>query len=666
MICLTIVFILILVANVNTLVQIGANTNVVFYWERSQAYVNLIKQSLTWGNVSNPWQPTATTDPKTGWPTSDFSVVISFNALDMGGAYFLSAKGNANISIFSNPNGYITNKIYDKTTDIMTAKVNIPENSTHIILCFQNTTGPGLTDLVLLQPSYNLTSISNISNLLLAHFSRFDMLRFNPWTLSNTGFEFDWDQRTPLNWPRYIPPKHNPWETVTQVANQLNKTTDIWINIPWNATDDYIIKLAQLMLENLTKNNTIYVEYSNEVWNYLFPQANASEQAANDSVFNHGDPYHFNYDNCSNSVIWGWRRTVYQTKHIADLFKTVFGDENVGQWKRVRPILAGEASYSNVLRNCLDYFNAVFGPPSNTFHAVAIAPYFDLGEYRMWSNLTVDQVLDGLDSTRQQFLPEQGWNALFQVGIHAVHAAWYNLPVYGYEGGPDQTTGCGDCSLDAKIQANRHPRMVDICVSFLNGWYRFGFQTFNWFLAGASQSTGSWSWSLLEDMRQETLIDTTHMFNATSVIAQLPRPAPKLIAIDQVRKSSIEFNFGIPIPTENFNATNFMAHQVPYPNPDLRNLSANSTFLYPLQIHQSPIQIKISVYVAGQSGLLEGAINNQQFVQVQTSESTTFQPAPYMLFNLTLTTVPSLVTFRIRNIQSGYSIRSFDVVSLTN
>jgi hypothetical protein len=549
----------------------------------------------------------------------------------------------------------------------MSAVVNLVEGSTQLILCFENTTGPGLQDVILLQPGHNLISLSNITNLTLAHLSRFDMIRFNPWTLSNTGFEANWSDRTPLNWPQYSAPNHNPWETIPYLVNQLHKTVDVWINIPWNATDDYILTLARLMLDNLNKNNIIYVEYSNEVWNYLFPTAPANEHAANDSVFNHSDPYRFNYDNCSNSVVWGWRRTVYQTKHIADLFKTVFGQDNVGQWKRVRPILGGEASYPALIINCLDYFNAIFGPPSKFFHAIAVAPYFDLGPYGTWKNLTTDQVLDALNSSIEQFLPEQGWGEQASLGVHATYAAWYNLPVYGYEGGPDVATGCEDCSLEAKNNATRHPRMTDICITFLNGWYQFGFLTFNWFLAGASRiDVAIGPWTLLEDMRQETLIDTTTMFNSTSPVAQLPRPAPKLKAIDQVSQSSIDFNFGIPIPSLNFNATHYMHHHVPDPNPDLRYLQPNSTFYYPLQIRQAPIQINITVYVGGKSGLLEGAINNEQFVQVQTPETantTTFQAAPSMLFNLTQITIPSIVAFRIRNIQIGYSICSFDVTS---
>jgi hypothetical protein len=74
------------------------------------------------------------------------------------------------------------------------------------------------------------------------------------------------------------------------------------------------------------------------------------------------------------------------------------------------------------------------------------------------------------------------------------------------------------------------------------------------------------------------------------------------------------------------------------------------------------------VYVGGSSGTLEGAINNEQFVQVETPKTanrTTFKAAPIMQFNITQTNIPSIVAFRIRNIPSGYSIRSSDVVPLT-
>jgi hypothetical protein len=45
---------------------------------------------------------------------------------------------------------------------------------------------------------------------------------------------------------------------------------------------------------------------------------------------------------------------------------------------------------------------------------------------------------------------------------------------------------------------------------------------------------------------------------------------------------------------------------------------------------------------------------------------TTFEAAPTMLFNISQIPIPSIVAFRIRNIQSGYSISSFDVVVPNN
>ncbi len=66
--------------------------------------------------------------------------------------------------------------------------------------------------------------------------------------------------------------------------------------------------------------------------------------------------------------------------------------------------------------------------------------------------------------------------------------------------------------------------------------------------------------------------------------------------------------------------------------------------------------------------ILEAAINNEQFIQVETpstGNTTVFQPAPTIQFDIKQTIVPSIVTLRLRNIQNGYSILKFDVVPST-
>lgn len=44
-----------------------------------------------------------------------------------------------------------------------------------------------------------------------------------------------------------------------------------WFNIPHLATDDYILRYANLTKQLLRPDVDIYVEYSNEVWGTLFP-----------------------------------------------------------------------------------------------------------------------------------------------------------------------------------------------------------------------------------------------------------------------------------------------------------------------------------------------------------------------------------------------------------
>jgi hypothetical protein len=63
--------------------------------------------------------------------------------------------------------------------------------------------------------------------------------------------------------------------------------------------------------------------------------------------------------------------------------------------------------------------------------------------------------------------------------------------------------------------------------------------------------------------------------------------------------------------------------------------------------------------VAGSAGVLEGGINNEQFVQVQTpktANTTTFEAAPVIHFSISQSMVPCVVTLRLRNIINSYSI----------
>lgn len=76
----------------------------------------------------------------------------------------------------------------------------------------------------------------------------------------------------------------------------------------------------------------------------------------------------------------------------------------------------------------------------------------------------------------------------------------------------------------------------------------------------------------------------------------------------------------------------------------------------------------MTVYVAGNASLLEASINNDQFIQIatpQTANTTTFEPTSTIQCHINQTILPSIVALRLKTIQNGYSIISFDVIPIT-
>ena len=61
-----------------------------------------------------------------------------------------------------------------------------------------------------------------------------------------------------------------PFEHKIMIANELN--TNLWLQIPHLATDDFMHQLAVLVRDNLNPNLQLYIEFSNEIWHNGFIQ----------------------------------------------------------------------------------------------------------------------------------------------------------------------------------------------------------------------------------------------------------------------------------------------------------------------------------------------------------------------------------------------------------
>ena len=116
-------------------------------------------------------------------------------------------------------------------------------------------------------------------------------LRFMDWQSTNNSLEKEWSGRKLPDFYSMVGKSGdaiNRWgqrpsefehlfsggvalEVIIQLANLTE--TDPWICVPHRATPEYITEMAKLFKERLDPKRKVYVEYSNEVWNWQFKQA---------------------------------------------------------------------------------------------------------------------------------------------------------------------------------------------------------------------------------------------------------------------------------------------------------------------------------------------------------------------------------------------------------
>ena len=329
-----------------------------------------------------------------------------------------------------------------------------------------------------------------------------------------------------------------------------------------------------------------------------------------------GDPFRLNYDNCSNPGYWLWRRTAYQAAvRIPSLLSRAFPGQ-VGQGKRVRPLLSAQASSPNVLQQGLDYLQAVHGPPASMLHGAAVAPYFNLGPANTNQAITADGVLAALAENARNQSAAAGLSQDVPNALHAALCGYYGLQLRAYEGGPDTscpgpTSNCSDVSLRARAAASIDDRLTPIIEGYLNDWAAWGVTgPLNYFVAGATPLLDKYGvYGLLYDMQ----VQVTAKSRAVDNVRAAPRPPPAA---------------ALPAPPLQFyNATLYAGHSLPLLNPFLRYLSLNDTFYYLVRSSAAagaggPVGLRVTLLAQSTGALpIEVALGPSAAITVTTSAS---------------------------------------------
>ncbi|HEX8547316.1 MAG TPA: hypothetical protein VF691_10175, partial [Cytophagaceae bacterium] len=161
------------------------------------------------------------------------------------------------------------------------------------------------------------------------------------------------------------------YEYGIQLANITGK--DLWVNIPFYASQEYVTEMAKLHKNQLNKNLTVYVEYSYELWN-----------------FSSGRSAYLYFQSLTNDVKKTNDTMVYLTKKNWKIWKDLFGTES----NRVNRVLAGFSNYppGSYLYPTVDNYQG-----TGNFEVIAIDMFLGLGAkideaQKIGSNITPSQL----------------------------------------------------------------------------------------------------------------------------------------------------------------------------------------------------------------------------------------------------------------------------------
>lgn len=320
------------------------------------------------------------------------------------------------------------------------------------------------------------------------------LVRAHHWMETNSGpyglrYE-DYPQPDDAHWPAV------PVEIMAELGNRLD--ADIWVNLPHEATNDYVRELACRVHRTLKPDRKVYIEYSNEVWNASYPYSIAlhwigargcqeypdlqagCDQDANpgNGVYCEGFPGPTFYPACltANRRYFSQRST-----EIWDIFEDVFR----GRDRMVR-VMASQNGNTFLHRDYLSFRDAW-----RKTDALATAPYFGYryGLDQTVGSWTVDQLLQDLQTSATRGVP-----AAFQAMDNDAGFLAANYPtvaLISYEGG-QHLEGVGSLANDPNMNAlfdavNRDPRMGPIYTAYLEGWRQRGGGLFTHF-----KNVGQW------------------------------------------------------------------------------------------------------------------------------------------------------------------------------
>ncbi len=512
----------------------GINLTGIFDYSPEQPFVDMMHSARPWftkelDNPDNPWdsghahelsyRPDGypTEIPQTVPASSYPQQVATFWVIDAWkpGTYTILFEGSGELF----PNGIIDNLQHpDAHTYTFEVGENLPDEAFLQLIITQSEVTDPIHNIRLIMPGALSTYETQPFNPdWLDLLTPFKTLRFMDWGQTNNWGQpnawtwndpalFSWEERAQMNHYTWANEKGVPYEMMVQLMNELD--ADGWVCVPHRADNEFIQQMATFFRDNLEPERKLYVEYSNEIWNWIFGQTQ----------------WLYEYGCLQQGMDWPEGIVPY-LQNCLDIWTDVFA----GQEERIVRVAGLFTAWQDVSNRI------VFNLTPGSFDAVAPTFYFGLSEEGdealdlLGNSATVADVAWYVRQNRDQefaWIQEQKETIADSLG----------LPMVFYEGGqhitphpfgeePSYAQALLDLQRDTAI-FNLYTEWFDLLRQLNDGpesWLMMHFS----FIRRRSARYGSWG--LLENMYQDT-----------SLI-----PAPKYSALLQAIEQDQCFSTGL-------------------------------------------------------------------------------------------------------------------------
>lgn len=305
-----------------------------------------------------------------------------------------------------------------------------------------------------------------------------------PWSWNSPDLH-GWDERAGMDYYTWANNKGIPYEMMIRLMNDFD--LDGWVCVPHNADNEFIHEMAQLFYDNLEPERRLTVEYSNEIWNWMF-----------------GQTQWLNQYGCVNQGLSWPEGIVPYIQNCMDIWTDVFGANS----NRLKRAVGVQTAWLDVSQRI------TFNMEAGSFDLVSPTYYFGLSNETLEAELdalgsqaTVADVAQRVRQSREE--AEKPW----MQAIKSELADPLGLPMAFYEGGQHITPnpfGEEPTYAQALLDIQRDTTMYNL----YNEWFNFlrmlqdgddPLLCMNFSFIG-QRSARYGSWGILETMDQDTAL----------------------------------------------------------------------------------------------------------------------------------------------------------------